>query len=277
MNEHATAPVPGIDFGWGSISAASAKALGAKFGCSYLSTDAAKNWSKALIDSYHAAGLATVCVWETAAGRALDGQAAGQADAKQALAQARALGFPSSRPIYFAVDFDETPAQATQVAEYFKGVNSVLGVDRTGAYGGYWTVSRLFNAKLIKYGWQTYAWSGGQWDKRAQIQQYQNGPSFDHDRAMAADYGQTPYSAPKPKPKPKPPAVKHATGVMNLAVVFNASPPHAGHNWQITKAAGGNFKAGSEDHWASAEVQVNMKTGAVRILGMPWNSPPLGG
>jgi hypothetical protein len=79
----------------------------------------------------------------------------------------------------------------------------------------------------------------------------------------------------KPAPAPKPPAVKHATGLMHLNVTFNADPPH-GHNWQIVKEPGGNFKPGSEDHWSSAEIQVNRKTGDVRIRGMKDNSPPLG-
>jgi hypothetical protein len=63
----------------------------------------------------------------------------------------------------------------------------------------------LFDAHLIGYGWQTYAWSGSAWDQRAKLQQYLNGAMFDHDRAIAADYGQTPFSAPKPPPPPPPP------------------------------------------------------------------------
>jgi len=51
-----------------------------------------------------------------------------------------------SRPIYFAVDQDTTP-DPLETLPYFEGVNSVLGVARTGAYGGYSTINALFNAK----------------------------------------------------------------------------------------------------------------------------------
>jgi hypothetical protein len=181
----------GIDFGWSNVSAQTAWKMGARFGASYLSTDGSKNWTTAMLTSYHARGLATVAVWETTATRALSGYAAGQSDARAALSDERALGIPTSKPVYFAVDFDETAAEASTVASYFRGVDSVLGVRRAGGYGGYWTVSRLFNAGLIRYGWQTSAWSGGNWDPRAQIQQYSYYPSYDWDEAMTSSYGQT--------------------------------------------------------------------------------------
>lgn len=181
----------GIDFGWKTVSARAARAMGARFAASYLSTDASKNWSTALINSYHAAGLATVCVWETTARRALAGYAAGQADASSAFSQERALGVPTWKPIYFAVDFNETAAQSSAVASYFRGVDAVLGVGRVGGYGTYWTVDRLFNAGLVHFGWQTSAWSGGRWDPRAQLQQYAYRDAFDWDRAVSPTYGGT--------------------------------------------------------------------------------------
>lgn len=181
----------GVDFGWKTVSARTARAMGARFAASYLSTDGSKNWSRALLNNYHAAGLATVCVWETTATRALAGYAAGQADARSAFSQERALGVPASKPIYFAVDFNETPGQAGAVASYFRGVDSVLGVSRVGGYGGYWTVDRLFNAGLIRLGWQTSAWSGGRWDPRAQLQQFSYYNAYDWDRAVSPTYGGT--------------------------------------------------------------------------------------
>ena len=53
----------------------------------------------------------------------------------------------------------------------------------------------MFDAGLATFGWQTYAWSAGQWDARAQIQQYRNdqfvdGVGVDFDRATADDFGQ---------------------------------------------------------------------------------------
>ena len=179
----------GIDFGWRAVSARSARNMGAQFAASYLSKDASKNWTRAMINTYHAMGRGTVYVWETTAKRALSGYAAGQTDALAALAQQQALGVPASTPIYFAVDFNETPRQAAAVALYFLGVNSVLGVNRTGGYGGYWTISRLFNSGLIQFGWQTSAWSGGRWDPRAQLQQYAYHNAYDWDRATTSAYG----------------------------------------------------------------------------------------
>ena len=100
---------------------------------------------------------------------------------------------PGSRPIYFAIDFDAQTASRATLNAYFDGVASVLGRDRTGAYGGYWPISRLFDAGKIAYGWQTYAWSGGNWDPRAQLRQTQNGiwgGGLDADQAVADDFGQ---------------------------------------------------------------------------------------
>jgi hypothetical protein len=179
----------GIDFAWRKVSAQTARNMGAMFAASYLSTDRSKNWTLAMINAYHAMGLGTVCVWETSATRALAGYAAGRHDAAAALRQEVALELPPQLPIYFAVDFDETSRQARAVASYFRGVNSVLGVNRTGGYGGYWTISRLFNAGLISFGWQTSAWSGGLWDPRAQLQQYAYHSAYDWDRAMTSEYG----------------------------------------------------------------------------------------
>lgn len=69
--------------------------------------------------------------------RALARYAAGRTDAQTALREEQALGVRASKPIYFAVDLNETAHQARAVASYSRGVNSVLGVRRTGAYGSY--------------------------------------------------------------------------------------------------------------------------------------------
>jgi hypothetical protein len=165
--------------------------MGARFAASYLSTDPSKNWTRASLRNYHATGLGTVCVWETTATRALSRFAGGRSDARAALREERALGVPTSKPVYFAVDFDETYHQAAAVASYFRGVDSVLGVRRTGAYGSYHTVRRLFDADLIRFGWQTSTWSGGRWDRRAQLEQYAYQGSYDWDAALTSSFGAT--------------------------------------------------------------------------------------
>lgn len=181
-----------------------------------------KRVSAAEIKRLHDADIAVGLVFETSAKRAAAGKTAGSFDgdaAKQVLADLKA---PDTVVPCFAVDFDipdyapnlaNTPANAMKklgpVYDYFNAANMVLGVNRTGGYGGYWAIKRLFDAGLISVGWQTYAWSAGQWDPRAQVQQYSNGHkmggvSVDYDRAIVAQFGQWPPAPPKPGPAPAP-------------------------------------------------------------------------
>ena len=186
----------GIDHAWGRPGPAALKKAGAHFVCRYLShnTDS-KNLTKAEAELLSDAGLWLVVVWETTANRALSGKAGGVADAKTARSQAAACGMPADRPIYFAVDWDASAGQQATINAYLDGAASVLGRDRVGLYAGYGPIKRAFDAKKITYGWQTYAWSGGHWDSRAQLQQYSNGHRLngvgvDYDRAVHDDYGQ---------------------------------------------------------------------------------------
>ena len=60
----------------------------------------------------------------------------GVADAQTALRLHAAAGGPDSAPIFFSVDEDIDLDTWNSVAvEWFRGINSVLGVDRTGIYG----------------------------------------------------------------------------------------------------------------------------------------------
>jgi len=84
-----------------------------------------------------------------------------------------------------------------------RGVASVLGHDRTGLYGGYDAMVAYFDANIGKYGWQTYAWSNGQWHPNAQLQQYENSvqvapATVDRDRATSSDYGYVKWASPSP-------------------------------------------------------------------------------
>ena len=169
------------------------------FVCRYLSAVNALTKQKLLsldeAKTLSGAGLAIVSNYEWYADRALEGFASGVADAQIAAAQHTACGGPADRPIYFSVDFDATPAQLPTVGSYFKGVASVIDLSRTAAYGPYEVIKYLFDNHLISWGWQTYAWSGGQWEPRAHIQQYNNGVtlaglSVDYNRSMQSDFGQ---------------------------------------------------------------------------------------
>lgn len=211
--------IEGIDFAWGSVTPAQLKAAGKHFVCRYVSTVGnTKNIRPSEVQAYKANGIGIVIVFETTASRALGGFIDGRSDALSALRQVVAAGGPHDAVIYFAVDFDATQAQQVAINRYLQGAASVLGKMQTGVYGGYWVVKRALDAKVCTYAWQTYAWSGGQWDPRAHIQQYSNGHQIggancDLDRATKADYGQwwrqaPPNPAPKsdvlPGPNPKP-------------------------------------------------------------------------
>lgn len=185
-----------------------------EFVCRYLSPPGnAKNLTIAEAGRIQKAALGLVVVWEENGDEPFSGTNAGVRDARLAVAEAHELGMPDTAPIYFALDRDPSNLSASQtsaVKGYYKGVASVLGgVHRVGAYGGYALVKMLFDAKLITYGWQTYAWSGGVWDARAQLRQYLNaqqagGLSVDFDHATQDDYGQ--WHPPVPRPVYKKPS-----------------------------------------------------------------------
>jgi hypothetical protein len=173
---------------------------------------------------FHDAGMPLVLIWEVDQQRAFQEQSiAGQHangaqdanDAKTALQAAGAAG----QVVYFTVDFDVTDALWSSTFEdsktgntitvgdlivsYFKGIDSVIGAARTGAYGTYTVLHELFDQGRIKYGWQQTFGNHAKdpRDKRAQLRQYafptdQSGwgvsgaGALDLDRAVHAKYGQ---------------------------------------------------------------------------------------
>ncbi|WP_433242437.1 glycoside hydrolase domain-containing protein [Actinomadura nitritigenes] len=186
----------GVDYAWGRPGVSALQKAGARFACRYLSPDTTgKNLDPSEAKALSDAGIWLVVVWESTASRALAGRSAGAVDARRAAAQALQCGMPVGRPIYFAVDWDASASQQDEINAYLDGAASVLGRDRVGLYAGYGPIKRAFDAGKITYGWQTYAWSGGRWDDRAQLQQYSNdhiinGVGCDYDRATTSDYGQ---------------------------------------------------------------------------------------
>jgi Domain of unknown function (DUF1906) len=186
----------GVDYAWGRPSVTALHNAGVVFVCRYLSHDTTgKNLDHAEAVRLSNAGIWLVTVWETTAKRALAGRAAGIQDAKDADQQAKACGQPAGRPIYFATDWDVQRSELAAVNAYLDGVASVIGRGRTGIYGGYRAVKAALDGGHCAWAWQTYAWSGGRWDPRAQIQQYSNdhtigGVGLDYDRSTHSDYGQ---------------------------------------------------------------------------------------
>lgn len=192
----------GLDYAWSHVPPALVKAAGFGFAARYLSHDASKNLSKAEAAALLADGVAIVVVWEDAAQGALRGHAGGVADALAADLQARQCGLPGAF-IYFAADWDVTPAEQAAVDAYLDGCASVIGRARTGLYGGFWPCSRARLAGKASKFWGTVAWSGGNWaggwipDVMQGAQVSVGGVSVDLDTGGTdrADFGQWPRPA----------------------------------------------------------------------------------
>lgn len=228
----------GVDYSAGYPGGAAVAAAGFTFAVRYVfdgSPDLPyKLLKKPEADDLWANDVDVVSNFESTGTDALSGFAQGVADAQQANANHLAAGGPADRPILFSLDWDESEGQDPAVDAYFQGVNSVIGLERTGAYGGYWIIKRLFDAGLITYGWQTEAWSsdpaglgqedmdGNYVDPRAQLLQRNdvgystvNGVQCDVDVALAEDFGQWHYQA-APAPDPTP-STDDATDSENIA------------------------------------------------------------
>jgi hypothetical protein len=167
-------------------------------------------------DALRAAGLHVVSCyqygkpgWPTPSDftRGYDG---GVADAQTALRLHGAAGGPDSAPIFFSVDEDIDLDTWKHVAvQWFRGINSVLGVRRTGIYGhsqacawaiGDGVVGRSTTAGH-SWAWQTKAWSRGEREPAAVLYQsvvvtasdpgvVLGGIHVDVDEVLATDFGQ---------------------------------------------------------------------------------------
>jgi hypothetical protein len=195
LSAHAITAAPsvvqGIDFGWSGVSAATARSIGAHFALSYISYDPSKDWTRSLVDSYHATGLATVATFESTATRAEQGCAAGAADARYTEGKLAALDAPAGQPFTMAIDFD---ANGPEVEPYFHCAQAAEP-GLVNAYGGYRPLLYLYQHHDVgNLNFQTYAWSNGQWlpASIAPLEQWLNGSSYDHDRALLPVYGQWP-------------------------------------------------------------------------------------
>jgi hypothetical protein len=191
----------GVDYAWGRPSVESIKAAGASFACRYLAwLPNGKCLDRTEANRLRAGGIDIVSNWEYYGNWENDysgGYNNGVIHAQEAQKQHVACGGPPNRPIYFSTDFNPADGQLPTIADYYRGVASVIGLSRTGAYGGYRTIKYLFDAGVIRWGWQTYAWSGSPtvWDGRAQLRQIKNGVivggvDSDLNDAMVSDWGQ---------------------------------------------------------------------------------------
>ena len=124
-------------------------------------------------------------------------------------ARSRGTG-PDSAPIFFSVDEDiDVDIWNSVAVEWFRGINSVLGADRTGSYGHSGACTWAIEDGVIgrsttaghRWAWQTKSWSHGQREPTAVLyQEVVNSPEspstllggirVDEDEVLAADFGQ---------------------------------------------------------------------------------------
>lgn len=200
-------PIDGVDYSWARPSPSGLHRAGKRFAVRYLSW-ASSGRGRSVLDGHtngkvltkseatklQAAGLDVVSNWEYTARDQLRGRAGGRYDAAEAERIHKACGGPSAAPIYFSTDFDASTSQLSTCHDYLRGAADVLGWDRVGVYGGYRTIDYMAD-RGVDWLWQTYAWSRGRWDGRAQLQQYRNGVRLaggdvDLNRATTSTYGQ---------------------------------------------------------------------------------------
>jgi Domain of unknown function (DUF1906) len=134
----------------------------------------------------------------------------GVADAQTALQLHAAAGGPGSAPIFFSVDEDITADTWKALAlPWFRGLNSVMGQQRTGIYGSASVCAWAVADDVIghsstaghRWAWQARAWSHGEREPSAVLFQSVvftpsdpgaliGGIHVDEDDVLAADYGQ---------------------------------------------------------------------------------------
>jgi hypothetical protein len=172
-----------IDFAMRQIPAQDIKAAGYAGVINYVSTSrpgssfGAKPITLPYAQSLNAAGLAIVSNYQygkpggTAPSDFTRGYAGGVADARTAWQLHTAAGGGQSAPVFFTIDDDIDRNTWNNVAlQWFRGINSVLGVQRTGIYGGInscqWAAADgvIGNSSTAGHvwAWQTRSWSRGQ-------------------------------------------------------------------------------------------------------------------
>lgn len=190
----------GIDYSFGRPGGAAIAAAGCAFALRYVPYpgNGGKGITREEMADLQSHGIAIGLVFESTAGRALDGAAAGVQDALVCVTSMSALGWPSDRPFYFAVDFDATARQLDAIDVYLAGAITVLGADRVGVYGSYAVVEHCLQSGSASWLWQTYAWSHGRRSPAAHLYQYLNGQTLngaavDLDEALDGDVGLWPH------------------------------------------------------------------------------------
>ncbi len=205
--------IHGVDYSFARPDPAMMKKRGVKLALRYLWNtkyeDGRTNKGIGTVElaALQAQGIQVAFIYEEDGKELQGGFNGGVRVAKAAEGFLKGLGL-AGYPIYFNVDYDAPSTDMPNILSALDGIASVIGRDRTGLYSGYGPMKAAFDADKIKWGFQTYAWSGGKWDSRAQVQQWSNGQwgdSIDFSRAVKAEFGQNPV---KPAPEPEEPEIE---------------------------------------------------------------------
>lgn len=179
----------------------------------------AKPLTREYADSLRAAGLHIVSNFQygkpggSAPSDFTRGFDGGVEDARSALRLHAAAGGPDTAPIIFSIDEDIDLDTWNDVGvEWFRGINSVLGVGRTGIYGHSRVCAWAIQDRVVGYSstpgrqwaWQTKAWSYGGTEPAAVLFQdvvdtasnpgpLVDGVRVDSNAVLAEDFGQWDY------------------------------------------------------------------------------------
>jgi hypothetical protein len=145
---------------------------------------------------FDANGIGMAAVFEDSAAEWRGGRAAGSRDGIKARNHATAIGFPKTRPIYFAIDQDVvTSGEFAVMLEYLRGAGDALGSPGlVGVYGEADVIDRARDAGVARYFWQTIAWSRSRRTAAHLFQHvgtvYVGGVACDVNDVLADDWGQ---------------------------------------------------------------------------------------
>lgn len=176
----------------------------------------AKGTDASELASFTAFGLGMGLIFEDTVDNWRGGRTQGQIDALRARRDADAIGFPKSRPIYFAVDRDVvTAADFEAMLDYLRGAGSVLGAALVGVYGEADVIDRARDTGVASWFWQTLAWSHNRRTRAHLLQHvgylYVGGVQCDRNEVLADDWGQHNYK-----------------GVIDVQLTDQIMDPHTG-------------------------------------------------
>jgi hypothetical protein len=160
------------DYSGGAIAPAALHAAGVTTVMRYVSTPGnSKNITRQEYAELVAAGITVGLVYETTAQWMLGGYSAGLAAAKSARAQATAVGYPTTRRIWYADDFQDLASQLDTAVDCLHGAADAEGSKGLVAVYGDFDVCNAAVAAGFEEPWQTDAWSSGRWCGAAVLRQ----------------------------------------------------------------------------------------------------------